>query len=140
MKSRRPGRINWNVVLKTADSAIGFLMNSDETDDSAGDDKSGICVDSEEWQDSDGEGCDVYAEHISNNRLSQEEACAYNDGAAQIHCPYTCGTCDDAETKPVIDNDYDPDLDDQDKDEKAEEKKEEKTDDGNEDKSDKSEL
>merc|ERR1719428_1053339 len=55
--------------------------------------KKGLCVDDKIWVDDDGDGCAVYAKHIQNNEISQSDACEYSDGAAKLHCPATCGKC-----------------------------------------------
>jgi hypothetical protein len=64
----------------------------------------GQCVDDPQWVDSDGDGCQAYAEAIATGVMAQEEACgrAYislesgNPGEASRHCLVTCGNCPNA--------------------------------------------
>eukprot|EP00929_Paragymnodinium_shiwhaense_P079807 TRINITY_DN415_c0_g1_i6.p1 TRINITY_DN415_c0_g1~~TRINITY_DN415_c0_g1_i6.p1 ORF type:complete len:801 (+),score=212.92 TRINITY_DN415_c0_g1_i6:77-2479(+) len=52
-----------------------------------------LCTDDLAWTDADNDGCKTYAQFIAEGKLSLEEACGYNDGAAKVHCRKTCGTC-----------------------------------------------
>eukprot|EP00929_Paragymnodinium_shiwhaense_P093228 TRINITY_DN5336_c0_g1_i5.p1 TRINITY_DN5336_c0_g1~~TRINITY_DN5336_c0_g1_i5.p1 ORF type:complete len:1589 (-),score=479.18 TRINITY_DN5336_c0_g1_i5:214-4980(-) len=52
------------------------------------------CTDDLVWSDADHDGCQVYAQYIKDGKLTKEEACNYNDGAAKVHCRKTCDTCE----------------------------------------------
>jgi hypothetical protein len=66
--------------------------DQDDKDQSAGED-SHSCTDDVVWSDADGDGCKVYAQYISEGKLTLDEACNYGNSHAKTYCRKTCGTC-----------------------------------------------
>jgi hypothetical protein len=65
-----------------------------ETDTSASADENPLCTDDPAWTDADNDGCSTYGKFIKMGKLSKDEACNYNQGAAKTHCRKTCDTCE----------------------------------------------
>jgi len=51
------------------------------------------CVDDASWRDSEGDGCSVYKQFISEGKLSKSQACNYGTSEAKKNCHATCGSC-----------------------------------------------